>query len=189
MTQDDLSADAAITTSAGERRGDKAWKEHTKAIERVISVTLTLNEPTTAKSIAEEASVSEQTTREHLSLLQDLSIVSSTTASGVTKYRPDARYLRFRAVSRMMEKYSEDELLEHSQGYKERIERASEQYDAEHPEELRERAASDETSAALTAKFREAASEWETVEHELSIIEQAHQQYTQSASAGTVSSL
>lgn len=47
-------------------RGTKAWKAQTKAIERVIDVAMTLEQPRTAGWLSEEAAVAEQTAREHL---------------------------------------------------------------------------------------------------------------------------
>ena len=167
------------------KKGSDAWKQGTKAIERVISVALTINQSKTAKAIAEEAGVAEQTARDHLSLLQELSIVGSTTARGVTKYYPDAGYLRFRAIARMTEEYSRDELLDLSQEMKERDKSVKEQYDVETPDDLRFRAVSDEVDSEEMTELRQAASEWETVRHDLSLVKQAYEHYEEHSSAGT----
>lgn len=170
------------------KKGGEVWKQHTKAIERVISVALSLDHPKTAKAIAEEAQVAEQTARDHLGLLQNLSVMGSTTARGVTKYHPDAGYLRFRAVAGTVEEHTKDELFDMSRELKERDERIKEQYGAEGPDDLRSQALSDEVGAEEMAELKQAASEWETVRHHLSIIEQAHQYYDEHNGVGTSAS-
>ena len=165
--------------------GSEAWKQQTKAIERVISVVLTVSQPETAKAVAEEAQVAEQTARDHLALLQDLSIVASTTARGVTKYQPDAGYLRFRAIASVVEERSREEILDASQRIKERQETVKDQYDVETPDDLRSRAVCDDISAEETAKLRQVASEWETLQHDLSVLEQAQERYGEHKDVGT----
>ena len=170
------------------KKGADAWKQNTKAIERVISVALTIDQPKTAKSISREAQVAEQTARDHLALLQDLSIIGSTTARGVTKYHPDAGYLRFRAVAGMVEEYSKDDLLDYSHHLKERDEEVRGRYDADRPDELRSRAVSDEIDTDEMTELKQAASEWETLRYDISIVEQAHEHYDEHSDVGTSTS-
>jgi predicted ArsR family transcriptional regulator len=182
-----------VTGSAGRaldgtKRGSETWKQHTKAIERIISVVLTVDQPKTAKAIAEEAQVAEQTARDHLGLLQDLSIVGSTAAYGVTKYHPDDGYLRFRAVAGMIEEYDKEELLDLSQELKERNEGVKDQYGVETPDDLRSQAISDESNVEEMTELRQAASEWESLRRDLSVIEQAYEQYEEYNGTGTSAS-
>lgn len=167
------------------KRGSEAWKQNTKAIERVISVVLTVEQPKTAKAIAEEAQVAEQTARDHLALLQDLTVVGSTTAHGVTNYHPDGGYLRFRAVAGAVEEYSREGLLETARDLKERTEAVEQRYGVETPNDLRSRAIGEENSAEEMAELERAASEWESLQHDLSIIEQAYRQYEDHSGANS----
>lgn len=165
------------TRKEGPPRGTDRWKKETKAIERVIDVVLTLDTPQTAGWIGEEAMVSEQTAREHLELLADLSVVAATTARGVTNYQADAAYLRFKDVSGLVERYSRDEMMEHVETLKSRIEDTREQFDVSSPDELRSKAASEETPIEEIQTCRKAASEWEGLRHQLDIFKEALQRY------------
>lgn len=163
--------------AGGPPRGTDRWKQETKGIERVIDVALALEEPRTAGWIAEEALVSEQTAREHLDLLADLGVVLATTARGVTRYRPDAAWLRFREVTAMVEELDREELLDRVRDHKERIAEVEERYGVEDPDELRAKAADDETSVEAVREYRKVASEWETLGHELDLLREALDRY------------
>ncbi|GAB7010433.1 DUF7342 family protein [Halorubrum trueperi] len=158
-------------------RGIERWKEESKAIERVIEVVLSLGEPQTAGWIADEAHVSEQTTREHLGLLVDLGITTSTSARSVTKYQPDAAYLRYRAVSAAIERHSKDEILDSVEQLKEKVEGIAEDYGVESPDELRALAAHEDVSSDEVKEYRIAASEWESVRRQLDVDEEALERY------------
>jgi len=159
------------------RRGDAAWQQASESIDRIISVALTLEEPQTAAWIAEEAGVSESTTRKHCERLVDLRALTSATAHGVTTYAPASAYFRFRDVSRFAQEHTEDELLELSGQIKDTLEEQRETYDAETPDELRSRAADPETSADQTREYRQVSSEWESLEYRLSVIREAIDRY------------
>jgi len=159
--------------------GGGAWKEQTKAVERVIDVTLSLEEPRTAGWISDEALASEQTVREHLEMLADLGVVAATTARGVTKYQPDAAYLRFKQVSQFAEQYSQQELVDKAEAWKHSIAETKEQYGVDGPDELLAKAAEEETPVDEMTKYRKAASEWETLQHELSLIQEAIERYAE----------
>jgi len=167
----------------GEAQGDPppgtdAWVEATKGIQRVIDVALTLDEPQTAGWIADEAHVSEQSAREHLDLLADvLGVVTATTARGVTKYQPDAAWLRFQAVSALVETYDREGLLDYIEDRKARIKEVKMEYDVATPNELRSKAAADETPVDELREYRKVASEWETLEYDLDIAQEAHDRY------------
>ena len=161
----------------GPSRGTDRWKKETKAIERVIDVVLTLDTPRTAGWIGEEAMVSEQTAREHLDLLADLGVVAATTARSVTKYQADAAYLRFREVSGLVERYSREEMLEHVESFQSRIQDTRERFDVSSPDELRSKAAAEETPVEEIRTYRKAASEWESLGHQLDVFEEALQRY------------
>lgn len=172
-----MSPDTGSTRKEGPPHGTERWKAETKAIERVIDVVLTLDRPQTAGTIADEAMVSERTAREHLDLLAELSIVTATTARNVTRYRPDAAYLRFKSVSSLVEEYTRDELLDHSDWLRTRIEETKERFEADTPDELRSKVASEEVPVEEVAECRKAASEWDAYRHELDVLEEALKRY------------
>jgi len=157
--------------------GGETWKEQTKAVERVIDVMLSLEQPRTAGWISDEALASEQTVREHLEMLADLGVVAATKARGVTKYQPDAAYLRFKQTSQFAEQYTKQELLDKAEVWKRSIDETKEQYGVDGPDELLTQAAGEETPVGEMAEYRKAASEWETLQHELSLIEEAIERY------------
>ncbi len=165
------------SSTKGPPRGVERWKQETKSIERVIDVALTLAEPRTAGWIAEEAHVSEQTAREHLDLLADLGVVTATTARGVTKYQPDAAWLRFQEVSAMVEEHSREELLDHVEDHQRRIQDAKERYGVDSPDALRAKAAEGDATVEEVREYRQAASEWATLEHELDTLREALDRY------------
>lgn len=171
--------------AASPPRGTERWKQETKGIERVIDVALALTEPRTAGWVADEALVSEQTAREHLDLLTELGVVAATTARGVTKYRPDATWLRFQEVAALVEKHSRDELLDRVESYKERIAETEDSYGVEGPDALRSRAAADGTGVEEVREYRQAAAEWETLRHELDLLEEALERYDEYDRAAT----
>lgn len=161
----------------GPPRGTDRWKEETKGIERVIDVAFTLDTAQTAGWIGEQAHVSEQATREHLELFADLGVITATTVSGVTKYRPDPTWLRFKEVSTLVERHSRDELMDHAEAIKERIQEAEERYSVDSPDELRSKAAAADTPIEDIQEYRKVASEWEELKHELNVMEEALKRY------------
>lgn len=161
----------------GPPMGRERWKEQTKAIERVIDVILTVDEPRTASWIGDEALVSEQTAREHLDLLADLGVVAATKAHGVTKYRPDVAYLRFKKLSQMVERYDREELMDRVEKFKQQIKEAEEKYGVESPDELRAKAAGEDVPVEEVREYEKAASEWDSLKSDLSILQEALQRY------------
>lgn len=158
-------------------RGTDAWKAHTKGIERVIDVALTREQPRTAGWIAEEAAVAEQTARDHLDLLTDLGMLTATTTHGVTRYQPDAAYVRFRTVSQCVEQYTKDDLLDSVEQLREQTAAIEAEYGVETPDELRAIATNDDTPIEVISDYRRIAAEWESLSHRLSIFHEALERY------------
>lgn len=165
------------TQQEGPPRGTDRWKEETKGIERVIDVVLTLDKAETAGTISDEAMVSEQAAREHLDMLADLGVIKSTKARAVTKYQPDVAYLRFKEVSRCVERYDRDTLLDKVEDIKSTIQDTEERYSVETPDELRSKAAREDTTIEEVQEFRKAASEWDSLLHRLDVLEEALERY------------
>lgn len=166
--------------------GTESWKSQTKAIERVIEVALTLDRPQTAEWVSDEAAVAEQTARDHLSSLSDLGVVTKTKARGVTKYQLDRAYKRFKEVSGYVEKFDKDELMDHVASTQEDIEETRERFGVESPDELRTKATEEGTGPETVREYKKAASEWETLEHRLDVMEEALDRYDEFGRPGAV---
>lgn len=158
-------------------RGSAAWKAQTKAIERVIDVAQTLEQPRTANWIAEQAAVAEQTARDHLDLLTDLGVLTATTAHSVTRYQPDAAYARFQTVSRCVEQHTKTDLLDTVEELREQTAAIETEYGVETPDELRALATDEETPIEDITDYRRAAAEWDSLRHRLSIYQEALERY------------
>lgn len=158
-------------------RGTEAWKAQTKAIERVIDVAMTLEQPRTAGWLSEEAAVAEQTAREYLDLLADLGMLTATTAHGVTRYQPDSAYVRFRTIAGCVEQHSKDELLDAVEVLREQTTALETEYNVESPDELRTLATADDTPIEDIKEYRQVAAEWESLCHRLSIFQQSVERY------------
>lgn len=157
--------------------GDETWKSQTSSVERVIEIALTLDKARTAGWVSEESAVAEQTARKHLDTLSQLGVVAETTVRGVTKYQLDTAYQRFREVSAYVEKFEKDELMDVVADTQDRIEQTKEQYGVEGPDELRSKATEAGTTAETVREYKKAASEWESLRHNLDVMQEALDRY------------
>lgn len=153
------------------------WKEHASAFDRVTSVTMTLSEPQPAPWIAEEAAVSPNTARDHLRRLIDLGVVTATEEDGTRHYYPDPLYTRLRDVRELLEETTKRELSERAAELKDDIEAWEVEYDAGSPDELRERAVSDDVSAEQAYELTRTASDWDVARYRLSLVRDAIENY------------
>ena len=153
------------------------WKEHTSAFDRVKSVTMTLSEPQSAPWIAEQAAVSPNTARDHLHRLVDLGVVTATDDGGTRHYYPDPLYTRLRDIRELLEETTKQELSEQAAELKTDIAAWKTEYDADTPDTLRERAATDTVSAEQAYELTRAASDWELAQYHLSLIQDAITNY------------
>lgn len=160
-------------------RSAETWIEQTSAFDRVMSVALSLDEPKTAKWIADEAHVAETTARNHLERLVELRVLVSTTTYGTTTYSPDSGYLRFRKASALVERYEKDEIVNIVAELKADIESWKNEYGVEDPDELRVKATEDGVSAEEAREYLQVASEWDSGLHEKSIMRDAVERYEQ----------
>ena len=160
-----------------ERRGVQTWKKHTSAFDRVKSVTMTLTDPRPAPWIAEEAVVSPNTARDHLSRLVDLGVVTATEDGGIRHYYPDPLYTRLRDVRELIRESTKQELSEQAAGLKNDIAAWEAEYDANSPDALRERAAAEDTAAEQAYELVQAASDWELARYRLSLVQDAIENY------------
>lgn len=167
------------TSAEDSARGIDAWQAQTKAIERVIDVAQTVEQPRTASWIAEQAAVAEQTARDHLDLLTDLGVLTATTVHSVTRYQPDAAYARFRTVSQCVEQHTKDDLLDAVEEVREETAAIKTEYGVETPDELRALATDDESPIPDIKEYRRVAAEWDSLRHRLSIYQEALERYNE----------
>ncbi|WP_135823945.1 DUF7342 family protein [Halorussus ruber] len=164
-------------TEKGGPQAAETWVEQTSAFDRVMSVALSVSDPKTAKSIANEAYVAETTARNHLERLVELRVLTSATANGTTTYSPNSGYLRFRKLSELVEQYDKDEIVKRLADLKADIEVWEDEYGVDDPDELRVKAAADGVSAEETRELLQIASEWESREHEKFMMRDAIERY------------
>lgn len=164
----------------GTKRGVEAWKEHTTAFDRVRSIAQALDQPRTAKYIAEEAAVSETTAHDHLKRLAEMNAIRTVAGEDATRYEPDPLYARFRTLRRLIDEHDHKELLELKADLQQEIEELEGQYEVDSPTALREQAAETETAAG-TMTLIEDASDWELSRYHLSVLNDAIDNYSEYA--------
>jgi predicted ArsR family transcriptional regulator len=155
----------------------RTWKEHASAFDRVKSVTMTLTEPRPASWVAEEAAVAPNTARNHLHRLVDLGVVTATENGGTRHYYPDPLYTRLRDVRELLDENTKRDLSERATALKDDVAAWRAEYDAESPDELRERAADDDVSAERAHELTRTASDWELARYRLSLVQDAIENY------------
>ncbi len=155
----------------------ETWKENASAFDRVKSVTMALSEPQSAPWIAEEAAVSPNTARDHLHRLIDLGVVTVTEKDSTRHYYPDPLYTRLRDIRELLQETTKQELSEQAAALKNDIATKKAEYDADSPDTLRERAATDNTTAEQAYELVQAASDWELARYRLSLVQDAIENY------------
>jgi len=155
-------------------RGVEAWKEHTTAFDRVRSIAEALDQARTAQYIAEEAAVSETTANNHLKRLAEMNVIRTVANDNATRYEPDPLYVRFRTLRELITNYDHEQLLKLQADLKQQIEECKTQYGVDSPTALRTQATDTETE---TMELIEATSEWELSIYQLSIVDDAIDNY------------
>ena len=157
-------------------RGIEAWKKHTTAFDRVRSITEALDQARTAQYIAEEAAVSETTANNHLKRLADMNVIRTVAGEDATHYEPDPLYARFRTLRELITNHDHEQLLELRADLQQQIEEAKTQHGVDSPTALRTQATETE-KATETMELIEAASDWELSRYQLSIVDDAIDNY------------
>ncbi len=160
----------------GSPRGVEAWKEHTTAFDRVRSIVEALDQARTAQYIAEEAAVSETTANNHLKRLVEMNVIRTVASNDATRYEPDPLYARFRTLRELIANHDHEQLLELRADLQQQIEECKTQHGVASPTKLRKRATKTET-ATETMELIEAASDWELSQYQLSIVDDAIDNY------------
>lgn len=156
--------------------GVDRWVEETTAFDRVQSVATALSTPASAASVASEAAVAENTARAHLDRLVDMNVLLADERDGTTVYAPDPLHTRVQTLRDLLSDHDHDELVGLRAQLQERLESWRADHGVDSPTALREAAAAAET-AAETRRLRETAAEWELVEHRLSVVDDAVENY------------
>jgi predicted ArsR family transcriptional regulator len=153
------------------------WQENTSAFDRVRSVAMSGSDPQTASEVAERARVAESTARDHLERLVEIGTLRTRSTDGRTVYRHDPVYIRFRAVRDLIEDHTESDLTEFVAELKEAQEATEREYGNGSSEELRQRAAAAETSAAEARELLRAAENLDHYEYRRSLLADALERY------------
>lgn len=153
------------------------WKEHTTGFDRVQSVVFALQEPRTAGWIADEAHVSEPTTRDHLSRLVDLGILITDDTSRGQTYYPDPIYSRLTALRDLVTENTEVELAEQAAEIQRDIEEWKQEYGEDIPSDLRVTVANENLSAQEAHDRLNVAADWESANYYLSLLRDAIDHY------------
>lgn len=158
--------------------GVDGWKATESAFDRVRSVAVTLTRPRSADWIAEQAHVAGNTARGHLQRLVEMNVLEAVTDEGATRYRPDPLYTRMRALRDLLDGRDRDDLVELRAELQEQVETWQDEYGADSPDDLREQAATAETSDR-TRELRHTANDWEIVRYRLGLVEEAIDRYAE----------
>ncbi len=152
------------------------WKDATTGFDRVRSVASSLEGPRTAGWIADEAHVSEPTTRNHLERLVDLGVlVTDESARGKTYY-PDPVYTRLTAIQELVAENSEADLTQQATAIQADIETWKTEYNVESPRSLRASVTDDVSVEDARQRLRIAA-DWESAQYQLSLLRDAIDHY------------
>lgn len=157
--------------------GTERWIAETSAFDRVRSVAFTLQQPETAREIAESAHVAEKTARGHLQRLIEMDVMLEETGQGPATYYPDPAYMRYREVRTLAREHDRDELTEIVATLKRDVEAWRDEFDVETPDELRASIADEDVSEQEVYERQKTAEDWAYTEHRLDLIKDALAQY------------
>ena len=153
--------------------GIERWIEATSAFDRVRSVAFALQQPESAREVAEQAHVSEKTARDHLERLVEMDAVLKRTDHGPTTYYPDPGYVRYREVRSLAREHDREELVEQVAVIKREIDGWQSEYEVETPAEVRASTADVGVYEAEVYERQSVADDWELSEHRLDLLREA----------------
>lgn len=152
------------------------WVEETTAFDRVHSIATTVSEPQPVSYIADEAHVAENTARDHIERLVDMSILLKFDHGGTSKYAPDPLHLRAELLRELLDEHDHDGLIELKETLLTHLDNWEDEYGVEEPDDLRE-LASETDDIETIQNLRKTASEWEHVEYRLHVVDDAIKNY------------
>lgn len=157
--------------------GTNQWKQYRSAFDQVRSIIATVSEPKSADWVAEQAHLTENTTRDHLQRLVEINVIQIIPGETATQYVSDPLYTRIQALHDLLDGHDRDDLIELRGDLQERVEEWQTEYDSDSSSELRELAAHVDT-AAETREIRRAANDWDIIEYRLELVEDAIEHYS-----------
>jgi predicted transcriptional regulator len=156
---------------------ENPFDTETSAEERVYNTVIQTREPTTAKTVADNAECDPKTARKYLEWFSRLGVVTEHDGEPPT-YERNGRYFEWRRINELASKPAA-ELQSQVQSLAERIETYEGRYDADNPGEVDALAPPDDISTETA--FSEL-TDWQTARSELQRHEQARQLQASDAS-------
>lgn len=138
----------------------EVWQETTNTRERIRSVVMGLQEPTSATTVAERAQCSVNAARTHLEEFADIGIVRKHEHSAGAQYGRNEAYVHWRRANELATSHTIRELLEELADFESRDEQYRERFEAATPSDVD--LPTEATHAELEAQL-ETLSEWATV--------------------------
>ena len=132
---------------------------------------LGLDEPATAREVADLAGRGVDAAREYLEWFEQLGVAIRVTESPAT-YRRNQEYLNWRRVQRLQERYSDDELLAFLKRETERADSLSDRFDVESPESVSIATHASETGRSVEDVWEDV-SAWKTARRRIALLERA----------------
>ena len=148
--------------------------------ERLLDIVVGLRTPTKVSTIAERADCDTETARDYLEWFDEMGMVHRHDGRPVRYERNDA-YFEWRRIDQLREEYSKQEIVDALGDTLEQVEDYRAQFDAEHPDEVSLVDATREQNLSTEAAW-EALSEWETLERQAALLDEARRNNTVSGS-------
>ncbi|MFB9570697.1 hypothetical protein ACFFRS_27350, partial [Saccharopolyspora hordei] len=145
--------------------------------ERVRAIAEGVAQPQSVSCIADEAHVPENSAKEHLERLVQMSVLRRSDRRETTMYAPNPLHTRRQTVRDLLDDNDQNNLIELKADIQGQIKRWRDEYEVKSPTELRDRA-SDTSDIAEARKIQQTANNWELVLYRLSLIEEAIKEFT-----------
>ena len=148
--------------------------------ERLLDIVVGIRTPTKVSTVAERADCDTETARDYLEWFDEMGMVHRHDGRPVRYERNDA-YFEWRRIDQIREEYSKQEIVDALGDTLEQVEDYRAQFDAEHPDEVSLVDATREQNLSTEAAW-EALSEWETLERQAALLDEARRNNTVSGS-------
>jgi DNA-binding HxlR family transcriptional regulator len=157
--------------------GISSWQDDLTGRERVRAVVETLDGGATVQAIADRAEVSPTTASDELERLESENRVRKTLVDDKKGYELNPTRMFFEELMDLIEGHSRDELEAELEQLKSEQESLCDEFGVDSLVLLRERLVEEELSAEETREIRNAASTWEALNTELTLVRHALRLY------------
>lgn len=157
--------------------GTDEWTAHTVEVDRVESVAMALSHPQSVSDIADQARVPESVAQAHLERLVNLTVLLKVERDGETLYTPDPLHTRIQTIRDLLDEHDRHGLVELKADLQSQIDDWKAAYDVESPSDLGVESVAAKTTAP-TRELKNVARDWELVQHRLSILKDALDNYS-----------